>query len=102
MELEVIPWEEAGSPIERLVRQRLEAEGFDVVLWHDEPGAGYHPHSHDHDEVLWVVFGEMTFHVDGRDYLLHTGDRFMLPAATVHTARSGSRGATYLIAQKKR
>jgi quercetin dioxygenase-like cupin family protein len=101
MELELITWDESGSPVERLVRQRLEGEGFDVTLWHDEPGAAYHPHSHDHDELLWVVFGEMSFQVDGRDYLLRTGDRLTLPAHTLHTARSGSRGATYLIAQKK-
>ena len=101
MQLERIAWNEPGRPVERLLRQRLEGEGFEVLLWHDEPGTSYHSHRHDHDEILWVVFGEISFQIDDREYRLATGDRLTLPAATVHSAHSGSRGATYLIAQKK-
>lgn len=97
MKLERFAWPGPDAPIERVLKQRLAAEGFDVVRWRDEPGADYQPHSHDHDECLWVVEGEILFGVDGREYPLGSGDRLMLPAGTVHTARAGAAGAVYLI-----
>jgi quercetin dioxygenase-like cupin family protein len=100
MRLERIPWQGAGAPVERILKQRLAAEGFDVSRWRDEPGAEYRPHSHDHDESLWVVEGEIVFGIGGREYRLGAGDRLMLPAGTVHTARAGAGGATYLIGER--
>jgi quercetin dioxygenase-like cupin family protein len=100
MKLEKIPRSEVQSDDEGALRQQLEAEGFSVWTWSDPPGADYRPHSHDHDESLWVVRGEITFGVAGREFRLGPGDRLMLPQGTVHTARAGSAGATYLIGEK--
>ena len=100
MKLERIAWQGTGAPVERVLKQRLAAEGFDVSRWRDEPGADYRPHSHDHDESLWVVEGDIVFGIDGREYRLGSGDRLMLPAGTVHTARAGADGAIYLIGQR--
>lgn len=102
MELAVIVWRAAEPPDEQTLRSRLAAEGFAAFRWRDEPGAWYEPHSHDHDESLWVVAGEITFGIGGREYRLRPGDRLMLPRGTVHTARAGSRGAVYLIGQRAR
>ena len=101
MRLERIPWPNAEPPIESALRDELAREGFDVFRWHDPPGAVYAPHSHDHDESLWVVDGEITFGADGTDLCLGAGDRLMLPAGTVHTARAGTAGATYLIGERR-
>jgi len=100
MRLEVVPWDGNYQPREDALRRILEAEGFGVLRWRDEPGANYAPHSHDHDESLWVIEGEMTFGAGGRDFRLGPGDRLMLPQDTVHTARAGPAGATYLIGEK--
>ena len=100
MKLERIPWNETTAPTESALREQLTRDGFDVFAWHDPPGAFYAAHSHDHDESLWVVEGEITFGVDGGDLHLRSGDRLMLPAHTVHTARAGTAGATYLIGQR--
>jgi quercetin dioxygenase-like cupin family protein len=97
MRLERIAWEEAGTPTERALLQRLEAEAF---VWRDEPGADYQPHAHDHDESLWVIAGEITFGAGGEEFRLGPGDRLMLPRGTVHTARAGRDGARYLIGQR--
>jgi quercetin dioxygenase-like cupin family protein len=100
MTLERIPW--PGGPVEGSALQaQLEAEGFSVWQWSDAPGASYTPHSHDHDESLWVVTGEIRFGALGRELVLTAGDRLMLPQGTVHTARAGAAGATYLIGERR-
>lgn len=83
------------------MRARLEADGFEAFAWSDGPGAHYEPHAHDHDESLWVVEGELTFGIGGRDHRLRSGDRLMLPAGTIHTADAGPAGARYLIGQRR-
>jgi quercetin dioxygenase-like cupin family protein len=101
MELEMIGWTAKGVPQEQTLRDRLEEEGFEVFQWTDHAGASYTPHSHGHDESLWVIEGQITFGAAGRDYALGPGDRLMLPKGTVHTAKAGAAGATYLIGQRK-
>jgi quercetin dioxygenase-like cupin family protein len=100
MRLERIPWTDAGPPTEDVLRERLAADGFAPFAWRDPAGADYSPHQHDHDESLWVIEGEITFGVGGKDYRLGPGDRLMLPAGTVHTARAGPAGAHYLIGER--
>ena len=102
MRLEVIPWTAAAAPAEADLKARLAADGFgDPFAWTDAPGVHYSAHSHDHDESIWVVAGNITFGADGRDLRLGPGDRLMLPARTVHTADAGADGATYLIGQRR-
>lgn len=101
MKLERIPWHGDGVPVERILKQRLQADGYDVFRWRDEPGVDYQSHSHEHDEILWVVDGEITFGIGGRQYRLGPGDRLMLPAGTVHTATAGRNGAVYIIGQRQ-
>lgn len=100
MKLEVIRWDGKGTPEESELRARLEREGFSVWRWRDSPGADYSPHEHDHDESLWIVEGQIAFGVGERSYALESGDRLMLPKGTVHTAKAGPNGATYLIGEK--
>jgi quercetin dioxygenase-like cupin family protein len=102
MELARILWGGAGLPTEHELRARLAADGFGALLWQDAPGAHYEPHSHDDDESLWVLDGEIVFEVGGRSYRLGPGDRLQLPAKTVHAATAGPRGATYLIGERRR
>lgn len=101
MKLERIEWQEDGRPEEQSLRKRLEEEGYSIFCWEDRPGADYQPHSHDHDESLWMIDGEMTFGAAGRRFRLAPGDRLMLPKGTVHTAVAGPEGAKYLIGQKE-
>jgi quercetin dioxygenase-like cupin family protein len=101
MRLERIAWSGAGDPTEAALRRALEDEGFTVMAWTDAAGATYAPHSHDHDESLWCVAGEITFGAGGTDLVLGPGDRLMLPSGTLHTARVGAAGATYLIGQRR-
>ena len=98
MELAVIAWP-GGALDAATLRGRLEGEGCSVFEWSDPTGAEYQPHHHDHDESIWIVRGEMTFTAQGRDLRLGAGDRLMLPRGTVHGARAGAQGATYLVGE---
>ncbi len=100
MKLERIPWPDADAPREQVLKQRLDADGFDAFVWRDAAGSDYQPHAHDHDESLWVIEGEIVFGAGGADYRLGPGDRLILPKGTVHTARTAG-GATYLIGQRR-
>lgn len=100
MKLEHIPWRGERPPDADTVRRHLESEGFTVVRWSDAPGRVYTPHSHDHDESLWMIAGGMTFVIDGRSYHLGAGDRLQLPRGTVHTAEADAGGAQYLIGER--
>jgi quercetin dioxygenase-like cupin family protein len=100
MRLEAIPWNGNGLVHVDALQQQLEQEGFNVFRWRDEAGVSYEPHSHEHDESLWVIDGELVFSSGGRDLRLRAGDRLMLPRGTVHAARAGATGVTYLIGEK--
>ncbi|MEA2627119.1 MAG: hypothetical protein QOD06_3164 [Candidatus Binatota bacterium] len=97
--IEVIPWAEDDPPTEEVLRRRLEDEGYNVFYWQDAPGADYAPHSHERDESLWLITGEMALAAAGKKYRLHPGDRLMLPKGTVHTAHAGAAGCVYLIGE---
>lgn len=99
--LERIAWTGAESPDEAALRARLAADGFEAWSWTDAPGATYAPHSHEHDESLWVVAGEITFVIAGEAHRLGPGDRLQLPAGTVHAAEAGPGGATYLVGERR-
>jgi quercetin dioxygenase-like cupin family protein len=98
MMLEVVRWR--GGEIDgAALRGALERDGCTVFQWSDPAAAEYPPHAHDHDESIWIVRGEMTFTAQGRALRLGAGDRLMLPKGTVHGARAGAEGATYLVGQ---
>jgi quercetin dioxygenase-like cupin family protein len=100
MRLDVMRWNAPEAPDEEALRRELLDEGFEVFRWRDEAGSEYDQHAHAHDESLWIVEGEMHFGAGGHEVVLRPGDRLMLPRGTVHTARAGADGVTYLIGER--
>lgn len=98
MTLAVIAWS-GGAVDAATLRETLEREGCTVFQWSDPAGSEYQPHLHDHDESIWIVRGEMTFTAQGRALRVGAGERLMLPKGTVHGARAGVDGATYLVGE---
>ena len=98
MKLRIVRWEGPGAPTGEALRDRLRAARCAAVEWSDPPGSTYEPHSHDHDEVIALVRGGITFEIADVDYPLVPGDILHLPAGTIHAARTHpAEGATYLI-----
>ena len=98
----VEPWKGTEPPTEQEAEARLRKEGYETFVWNDVPGAHYPRHRHGYDECLWILKGEITFQIEGREYALKPGDRLYLPAHIPHTAQvPEARGVTYLVGQKK-
>ncbi len=98
----VTPWPGPGRPSEEAVYALLAAEGLEARLWSNGPFDQYPPHEHDYHKVLYVLFGSISFGVEGRTLVLRAGDRLDLPAGTVHDARVGEAGVVCLEAQAER
>jgi uncharacterized cupin superfamily protein len=71
-----------------------------VHPWHDPSNRTYDSHSHGEDENVWMLDGEMDVVIAERVYHLLPGDRLLLPAETVRSARVGPSGASYLIGRR--
>ena len=101
MKLRVVRWERGTPPTAEVLRERLRAARCSAVEWSDPPGRSYEAHAHDHDEVIALVRGGITFEIAEVDYPLSPGDILYLPAGTVHAAQAHSgEGATYLIGSR--
>ena len=76
--------------------ERLRGEATGCYSWSNAPHERYAPHSHAYEKVLFCVDGSITFVLEseGRELLLHAGDRMVLPAGTVHSAVVGADGCT--------
>ncbi len=99
MHLGVVLWKEQHTPKATELRDRMKDDGFDVIDWSDPAGAVYQPHAHNHDEVIVPYDGRIEFIIEGQNYLLDPGDALFLPKGTIHSARVGGDGASYLIGQ---
>ncbi len=100
MKVKHFVWAGERAPVEDLLRLTLENNGWAVHPWHDPCDRTYDPHSHRQDESLWIVEGELDVVVDEHVYHLLPGDRLLLPAETVRSARVGPAGAMYLIGRR--
>ncbi len=82
-------------------QRRLREEGFgSVYTWADGPGAYYPDHTHEGLSAHIILDGEMTAISRGETRTYKAGDRFDVPARTVHSARMGPAGCRYLIGEK--
>ena len=100
MKVKHFVWASERPPVEDLLRRTLENNGWAVHPWHDPCDRTYRHHTHPADESLWMVEGEMDVVIAERVYHLLPGDRLLLPAETVRSARVGPKGATYLIGRR--
>lgn len=88
---------------EGLYRRRLEEEGYSVFCWTDAPGSYYSDHQHANDQSHWILSGSLELTVGGYGtFVLGPGDRDIMPACTVHSARViGNEPVVYLIGEKR-
>ena len=82
-------------------QRRLREEGFgSVYTWADGPGACYPDHTHEGLSAHIILDGEMMVTSQGETRTYKAGDRFDVPARTVHSARMGPAGCRCLIGEK--
>jgi quercetin dioxygenase-like cupin family protein len=75
--------------------------GFSCDLWTDPPGQRWEDFTHDTDELVMVLEGDMEFEVEGQMHHPETGEELLIPAGAVHSARNiGSTTARWLYGYK--
>ncbi|MFI6689900.1 cupin domain-containing protein [Streptomyces sp. NPDC050485] len=57
--------------------------------------------SHQADEALLVLDGQLQLEVSGRHVSVSTGELYMIPAGTNHAVRSGSRGTLVIVERRE-
>ena len=94
----VTPWVDSAPPTESALMQLCAEEGLTPYQWSNGPYDVYSAHKHSYDKVIYVVRGSITFGLpeEGQKLLLKAGDRFDLPANTVHDAVVGPQGVVCL------
>ncbi len=86
---------------EKAWAKKLHEEGFkEVYVWEDGPNAFYHDHTHAEVTAHIILDGEMTLTSEGKTQTYKPGERFDVPAKTVHSARMGAQGCRYLVGEK--
>jgi mannose-6-phosphate isomerase-like protein (cupin superfamily) len=80
---------------------QLRSEGFTrTYIWRDGPGVFYPDHTHSTLTAHIILEGKMTVTSQGKTKTYQAGDRFDVPANTVHSARMGPKGCRYLVGEK--
>ncbi|HMQ05399.1 MAG TPA: cupin domain-containing protein [Pyrinomonadaceae bacterium] len=101
-EYRVLRWEEEAAPDAMRAKETLQSDGYTSFQWSDSPGAYYPEHSHPDDQSHFILSGTLELNVKGvGTVVLGPGDRDLMPAGTVHSARvAGDEPVVYLIGSK--
>jgi quercetin dioxygenase-like cupin family protein len=71
-------------------------------LWIDPPGQRWEDFTHDTDEVVMLLEGEMEFEVAGKVHHPAVGEELLIPAGALHSARNiGTATARWLFGYKR-
>ena len=82
-------------------KDTLRGESFShVYVQRDTPHVFYPDHQHENVTAHIILEGEMAITVDGKTKTFKVGERFDVPAGTIHAAKMGLNGCTYLIGEK--
>ena len=82
-------WDEMEWEIVRpgVKRKVFQAAGGTLVLNHLEPGHSPWPHSHAHEQIVYILQGEAEFTVDAKAFNLRSGSLLTIPPHAEHFAR---------------
>jgi quercetin dioxygenase-like cupin family protein len=87
-------------------RERVAADwakrSFGCDLWIDKPGQRWEDFTHETDELVLVLEGEMEFEITGQVHHPQIGEELLIPAGAIHSARNiGATTARWLYGYKK-
>ncbi|MEK7183681.1 MAG: cupin domain-containing protein [Patescibacteria group bacterium] len=83
------------------VKTRLLRDGYTVIHEYDDrAGEEFPDHTHDTNQILIVIRGDLVIHMDGSDSTLKPGDELFFPPQKVHAVKIGPDGCFYLVGEK--
>lgn len=71
---------------EGLSRQFITGDRAMLARFFLKQGTVVPPHSHDSEQITWIIKGALRFTIDGREILLTAGEVMHIPSNVVHAA----------------
>ena len=72
----------------------LKGERMTLAVVDLEPNSSVPEHSHENEQLGFILQGSMTFTVGGDKRELHAGDTYVIPSEVRHDAVAGPEGCT--------
>lgn len=89
MEIASLTDHESSEVLDGVFLAQLAAgEHMSVQHFRIEPGATVGEHSHEHEQVGFLVGGSLAFTVDGKQYPTEAGDSYVIPSNAVHAVEN--------------
>jgi cupin 2 domain-containing protein len=84
------------------VEQDWLSRGFSCGLWTDPPGQVWEDYTHDVDELLMLLEGELELEMQGRTWRPTIGEEVLIQARVCHTVRNvGPKTARWLYGYRR-
>ena len=84
------------------VEQSWSSRGFSYGLWTDPRGQTWEDYTHDVDELVMLVEGELELEMEGRVWRPEIGEEVLILAKVRHSVRNvGNRTARWLYGYKR-
>ncbi len=73
------------------VEKDWKTRGFSCGLWVDPPGQTWENYSHETEELLMLVEGELELEMQGKVLYPRVGEEILIPAKALHSVRNVGR-----------
>jgi quercetin dioxygenase-like cupin family protein len=74
------------------VRERWKKRGFGCGVWTDPPGQVWEDFTHETDELVMVLEGDVEFEIGGRVFKPKAGEELLIPRGVLHSVRNRGKG----------
>jgi quercetin dioxygenase-like cupin family protein len=88
-----LEWVEVNPTLRKTV---LNGKRMTVTRYRFGGGGRFPLHSHDQEQVTYVISGTMTFIVEGVEHVVGAGSMIIIPPLARHEAQAGAAGAEVL------
>lgn len=82
------------------IGEDVKREGFDPIIFSNEPSFVYSPHEHPETKLLVFLEGSMEVRVGEKTYHCKRGDKLIIPGNTKHSAIVGPEGCIFFWSEK--
>ncbi|MEH2516417.1 quercetin dioxygenase-like cupin family protein [Bradyrhizobium sp. AZCC 1610] len=96
-----VEFQYSARPTLEAAVQELLPETGSIEVQRDTPGRRHDWHTHQTDETLLIIDGELSFESELGLKVCRPGDRILLPQGVRHASTAGVDGCIYLIALRR-
>jgi quercetin dioxygenase-like cupin family protein len=69
---------------DKITRKFVSGQQGMIVWWNIKAGAQFAPHSHPHEQIVWVIKGKMDFRMGSERRMMTAGDLAVIPGGVEH------------------